>query len=186
MNDGERGKPLVVRGERAIEQEDAAGLAVVLLELLKLERHESLLTAQVFAAQREDLSAPHALAIMARRLRDHDTPAVVREALFALGIVGAEALLQQLALAPDRVTRRVYLEALTEHPEATGPVLHALKGRDPRRLAAAAEVSGLRALELAIPALEVLLRHEDEGVRAAAYRALEQIGTPTAMAILNS
>lgn len=184
MDDTEHLKPLLQRGQDAIAQEDGASLAEVVLELLALEQDENSVTSQFLATERQKLVTPDALAMLVRLLPVSDTPPLVRRALLALGSDAAEAILHQLGLAPDRVTRRAYRDALTEHPDANGPVLHALKSRAPQLLMDAAEVSGRRALELAIPGLEVLLRHEHVDVRMAAWHALEQIGTPTAMALL--
>jgi len=43
-----------------------------------------------------------------------------------------------------------------------------------------ADAAGRRALDEAVPALKILLKHHDEEVRTAAWHALEQVGTPEA------
>lgn len=184
MHDDAEIGALAERGRVAAAQSEWVALAEVLLEVVSMEQHENPLIAQRLSAERSSLATPDVLGAMASLLPDLSTPPIIRRALFALGSDAAEAILRQLGRSPDRHTRRAYLDALTAHPYANGPVLHGLNGRDVRLLVDACEVAGLRALELAIPSLEVLLRHEHEDVRAAAWHALERIGTPTAMALL--
>lgn len=184
MHDEAEIDALAARGKGAAASEDWVSLAEILLELVALEQQENPLVAQQLSAARTSLATPDALGTMARLIPDLNAPPIIRRALFALGSDAAEAILQQLRRSPDRLTRRAYLDALTAHPDSNGPVLRALNGRDIRLLVEACEVAGLRTLELAIPGLKVLLRHEHQDVRAAAWHALERIGTPTAMALL--
>jgi HEAT repeats len=170
--------PLIAQGREALDRNDLATLAETLLQLAELER-ESGDSASV-AAERRRLAPPPVLEAMAHQLPDPSTPLVVGRALRGLGAEAADAIVDAMRDAVHRPTRRAYVQALAEIPESTATILAALSGTEPRLLADVADAAGRRALNEAVPALKVLLKHHDEEVRTAAWHALEQIATPEA------
>jgi len=120
------------------------------------------------------------LEAMAHQLPDPNTPLVVGRALRGLGADAADAIVAAMRDAEHRPARRAYVQALAEIPESTETIIAALSGTEPRLLADVADAAGRRALDEAVPALKILLKHHDEEVRTAAWHALEQVGTPEA------
>lgn len=170
--------PLIAQGREALDHNDLATLAETLLRLADLER-ESGDSASV-AAERRRLAPPPVLEAMAHQLPDPNTPLVIGRALRGLGADAADAIVAAMRDAEHRPARRVYIQALAEIPESTETILAALSGTEPRLLADVADAAGRRALDEAVPALKILLKHHDEEVRTAAWHALEQVGTPEA------
>jgi hypothetical protein len=170
--------PLIAQGRDALDRNDLATLAETLLQLADLER-ESGDSASV-AAERRRLAPPQVLEAMAHQLPDQNAPLVISRALRGLGAEAADAIVDAMRDATHRPARRAYIQALAEIPQSTETIVTALSGTEPQLLADVAEAAGRRALDEAVPALKVLLKHHDQEVRTAAWHALEQIATPEA------
>jgi hypothetical protein len=170
--------PILERGRAAVDAHDDATLAEVLLELSSLDVSPA--DAVSVRAERRRLAPPRVLEAMARRLTEPTTPAVVAKALATFGAEAADAIVEVLRDAPHRAARRTYINALAEMPEAEATILAALTGSDAQVVVDVAEVAGRRMLFSAVPTLARLLKHHDEAVRAAAWRALEQLDSPDA------
>ena len=103
------------------------------------------------------------------------------DVLARTGEDGADALIEQVATAPSREERAVYLDALRRLPAAIPTLIHQLG--DPRWHVArhAATLLGeMQAAEAERP-LGMLLNHDDERVRHAAVGSLMRLGTQKSM-----
>jgi HEAT repeat protein len=103
------------------------------------------------------------------------------DVLARAGEDGADALIEQIATAPSREERAVYLDALRRLPAAIPTLIHQLG--DPRWHVArhAATLLGeMQAAEAERP-LGMLLNHDDERVRHAAVGSLMRLGTQKSM-----
>ena len=170
--------PILERGRAAVDANDEATLAEVLLELSTLD--VSAADAVSVRAERRRLAPPRVLEAMARRLTEPMSPAVIAKALTTFGAEGADAIVEVMRDAHHRAARRTYIAALAEMPDAEGTILAALTGSDPQVVSDVAEAAGRRMMFTAVPTLARLLKHHEEVVRTAAWRALEQIDTPDA------
>lgn len=170
--------PLIARGREALDRRDLATLAETLLQLAALERDTG--DSVSVAAERRRLAPPSVLEAMAHQLPNPNMPPVIGRALRGLGAAAADAIVDAMRDAEHRPARRAYINALAEIPDSSETILAALSGTEPRVVADVAEAAGRRALDEAVPALKVLLKHHDEEVRTAAWHALEQIATPAA------
>lgn len=170
--------PLIAQGRDALDRRDLATLAETLLKLAALERDTG--DSVSVAAERRRLAPPSVLEAMAHQLPDPTTPLVIGRALRGLGAAAADAIVDAMRDAENRPARRAYIQALAEIPDSSDTIIAALSSTEPRLLADVAEAAGRRALAEAVPALKGLLKHHDEEVRTAAWRALEQIATPEA------
>jgi HEAT repeat protein len=135
----------------------------------------------VFTVKR--LSTPAVLQAVIAELVNHPE----RRADDILGVLartgeeGADALIEQIATAPSRAERAVYLDALARLPAAI-PTLIQLLG-DPRWHVArhAATLLGeMQAADAERP-LGMLANHDDERVRHAAIGSLMRLGTAKSM-----
>ncbi len=170
--------PILERGRLAADANDEVTLAAVLLELALLDVSSA--DAVSVRAERRRLAPPRVLESMARRLTEPTAPAVIVKALMTFGAEAADAIVEVMRDVNHRTARRTFIEALTEIPDAEGTILAALTGSDPQVVSDVIEVVGRRRLVSAIPTLARLLKHHDETVRAAAWRALEELDTPDA------
>jgi|CXWL01.1.fsa_nt_gi hypothetical protein len=175
-------QPIVERGRQALEANDDATLAEVLLELGMLDVSAG--DAVSVRAERRRLAPPRVLEGMARSLPDPTAPVVIGRALKTLGADAADAIVEAMRDATNRVARRAYAAALSDIPEADETILAGLTGSNPQVVSDLADVAGRRAMARAVPILARLLKHHDEEVRTAAWHALEQIGTPDAQRAL--
>lgn len=171
-------QPIVERGRAALEANDDAGLAEVLLELGALDVSAG--DAVSVRAERRRLAPPRVLEVMARSLPDPTAPTVIWRALKEMGADAADAIVEAMRDAKSRVARRTYAVALSEIPEAEETILAGLTGSDSQVVSDLADVAGRRAMATAVPTLAKLLKHHEEEVRTAAWHALDQIGTPEA------
>lgn len=172
--------PLLLTAKRALEAHDFAEVASVLLQLRELEEKSDDATRAIIARERRRTVPTDQLDRMVRLLPKADTPPIVLRALYAIGRDGVDVMIEALNGAAGRPERRAYIEALSGAPDAEVPILTALSSHRPDLVAAAAEVSGRRRMEPAIPQLGTLLKHAEEEVRTAAWHALDRIGTPAA------
>ncbi len=174
--------PILEAGAKAVEARDWPRVAQVVLDLQKLDRASDDATRAIISRERRRVAPPHVIDSLVRELPRPPVPPVILAAVHALGDDGASALVEALNGAPGRMERRAYIDALVSAPDATEALVTALGSHRPDLVAGAAEAVGLRRMEGAVPTLTNLLRHAEETVRTAAYRALEEIGTPGAKA----
>ncbi|MEO5826968.1 MAG: HEAT repeat domain-containing protein [Gemmatimonadales bacterium] len=174
--------PLLHAGAAAVEARDWPKVAQVVLDLQQLDAASDDATRTIIARERRRVAPPHVIDSLVRELPRPPVPPEILPAIHALGNEGATALVEALNGAPGRAERRAYIDALVAAPQATDALVTALGSHRPDLVAGAAEVAGLRRMERAVPALTGLLRHAEATVRTAAYRALEEIATPEAMA----
>lgn len=176
--------PMLHAGAAAVEARDWPKVAQVVLDLQQLDVASDEASRTIIARERRRVAPPHIIDCLVRELPRAQVSPVMLAAIHALGSEGAAALVEALNGAPGRAERRAYIDALVEAPGATDSIITALGSHRPDLVAGAAEVAGLRRMEVAVPALGGLLRHAEESVRTGAYHALEQIATPDAMAAL--
>lgn len=173
--------PILRDGEAAAETEDFERLARAVLELQGVAENQDEAGRAIVARERRRLVPPETVLTMAQLLPRAETSPVIGKALMALGTDGVEALMEALAMASSSFERRVYVDALTAAPDANEAIIAALGSTRADLLRNAAEIAGRRRIEGAVGPLTLLLRDGDEGVREAAWRALERIGTREAL-----
>lgn len=176
--------PLLDLCDEAAQAWDWARLAEGVLELHELEQASDAGTRSIILQERRRVIP---LDIMRRFICTLPTVGVgspIARAISCLGWDGVETLLELLSEGPSRAERRVFIEALIAARDADELLLRALNTTAPVLLADITEVVGRRRMERAIPQLIKRLHNADEKVRAATWRALEQIGTPGALAAL--
>lgn len=176
--------PMLHAGSAAVEARDWPRIAQVVLDLQQLDAASDDATRTIIARERRRIAPPHIIDSLVRELPRPPVQPEILAAIHALGNEGATALVEALDGAPGRAERRAYIDALVSAPHATDALVTALGSHRPDLVAGAAVVVGLRRMESAVPALTALLRHAEEVVRTAAYRALEEIATPDAKAAL--
>jgi hypothetical protein len=176
--------PLLDRGTAAAARKDWSELADVLQGLHSLERIAEDAVRTIIVRERRRVVPSAVLEELVRQLPVVGAGSRIGQALSNLGTESAEAIFEVLAEGPARADRRAYLEVLTELDGAEAVLVANLASTDPEILRDAADVVGRRRITRAVPALAALLRHHNEEARAAAWHALEAIGTPDAMAAL--
>lgn len=176
--------PLLQEGFAAVEAQEWERTAEVLLSLRALEDASDTAARTIIARERRRVAPTHILDLMVRLLPRHETPAVIKRALFSLGQDGAHALVEALNGAPGRAERRVYIEILAVAPDAEDAILTALMSHRTGLAHDAAEVAGRRRMERAVPQLSAMLKHSDQEIRSGAWHALEEIGSRAALEAL--
>jgi hypothetical protein len=176
--------PLLDRGTAAAARKDWDELADVLQGLHSLERIAEDAVRTIIIRERRRVVPSAVLEELVRQLPTVGAGSRIGQALSNLGIESAEAIFEVLAEGPARAERRAYLDVLSELDGAEAVLVANLSSTDPEILRDAADVIGRRRIARAVPGLAALLRHRNEEARAAAWHALEAIGTPDAMAAL--
>lgn len=177
--------PLLDRGTAAVERRDWDELADVLEGLHSLERIAEDSVRAIIMRERRRVVPSSVIEELVRRLPEVGPGSRLGQALSNLGTESAEAIFEVLADGPAARDRRAYLEVLGMLDGIEGVLVERLSSRDPELLRDAADVIGRRRITSAVRPLANLLRHGNEEVRTAAWRALEAIGTPLAMEELN-
>jgi len=172
--------PLLAEGRDAAERHEYERLATVLLELHTLEKSLDDAQRSIVLRERRRMVSRDDLNTMVRLLPKSDSSVLLARAIVSVGSDGFEAIVEALNGAEGRPERRVYVDVLTDAPEADQAVLKALSSHRPDLVAAVAEVAGRRRMPKAVPQLALLLKHSEEVVRTAAWRGLERIGTKEA------
>lgn len=173
--------PLLDRGTAAVERRDWDELADVLQGLHSLERIAEDSVRAIIMRERRRVVPSSVIEELVRQLPEVGPGSRLGQALSNLGTESAEAIFEVLADGPAARDRRAYLEVLSMLDGVEGALVERLSSRDPELLRDAADVIGRRRITSAVKALANLLRHGNEEVRTAAWRALEAIGTPLAM-----
>jgi HEAT repeat protein len=175
--------------EAAAAAEEAArtGMTAVVSDIFhRIVQHErdaqdtEMKRAFVFTVKRLS-TQPLLKAVISELVSDAERRDAALAVLARTGDDGADALVEEIANAPSREARAVYLDALKRLPAAV-PTLIQLLG-DPRWNAArnaAALLGEIQAAEAERP-LGMLLNHDDERVRHAAIGSLMRLGTPKSM-----
>ncbi len=177
--------PLLHRGAAAAGRSDWEGLMTVMQALDTLVATSDDATRMIVAQEQRRMVPPATLDEMVRQLPDAGLGSVVARAIIATGRRGADALLEALADRPTRIAHRVYLETLIQTRDADGLLLGMLTTNATEQLCDVLTVIGRRGMADAVPEVSGLLRHPQADVRTAAWRALEQIGTPETLAALH-
>lgn len=176
--------PMLHQGTDAAQRSDWEGLVAVMAQLDELMARSDEATRSIILQERRRMVPPSVLGQMVRQLPNAGLGSPVARAVIAAGRNGADALLEALADQPTRFAHRVYMEALVEAHDADQLLLRMLNTKSTAMLRDVIDVIGRRAMVAAVPELARLLRHADADVRTTAWHALEQIGTPEALAAL--
>lgn len=176
--------PLLKAGTAAVARWDWAAIADVMLGMHALEERAAEGERWAITQERHRVISPDVLKRLASHLPEVGPGSPLVRALTATGRDAVEAILELLMEQPGRQARHAYLEALTLARDAEPALLEALQATPAAFLADVIEVIGRRRVERAIPALARFRQHDSGDVRAAAMRALEQIGTPDAIRAL--
>lgn len=176
--------PLLERCGTAAAAWDWASLADAVMELHALEVASDAGTRSILLQERRRVIPTDTLRRFICTLPAVAVGSPIARAISCLGWDGVETLLEILADGPSRAERRVFIEALIAARDADELLLRALNTTAPLLLSDITEVIGRRRMERAVPQLVKRLHHDDQNVRAATWRALEQIGTREALAAL--
>jgi hypothetical protein len=178
-------EPLIEAGMAAATRWDWDGIAAMLLQLHALEEHANDAERWIIAQERHRVVSPSMLQRMVRELPTLSPGAPLSRGIASLGGEAVEAILEALADDPSRQGRHSYIAALESIANADAALLEALTASvQTNVLRDVIAVVGRRRIEGAIPTLAALRHNGDERVRTAALRALENIGTPAAIAAL--
>ncbi len=176
--------PILRDAGEAVVSHDFERLSRLLLELIAMGDRADDATRMILARERRRVTPQSTVGAMVRLLPRPDISPVIPKAVLALGRDGVEALLEAMRGTPNGVERRTYIEALSVARDADEAILASLGSAQADLVRDAAEVAGRRRMDSAIQPLGHLLKHNDEGVRTAAWQALEAIGTNEALAAL--
>ncbi len=176
--------PLLDEGRAAAARYDWGRTAEVLLGLAELAARGDGGTRAIILRERRRIFPESVLQHLAREAAAAGPGSVIARSLDTLGTDGTDAILELLAARPSRAQHRQYLDLLTGMPGAEPSLVQALSSHRDQLVRDAAEVIGRRRVEQAVPVLGSLLRHGNEEIRTAAWRALENIGTAEAMAMI--
>lgn len=178
-------EPLIDAGMAAARRWDWDGLAAMLCELHALEATANDAERWIIAQERHRVVTPEVMLGIVRELPSLGPGASLSRAVTTLGRDAVEAILEVLADKPSRQARHTYVTTLESIGQADEALLEALSPTTPAVvLCDVIEVVGRRRVERAVPMLVTLRHHGEEGVRTAALRALEHIGTAEAIAAL--
>ena len=176
--------PLIEEAHKAVDRADWLRVAELLIDMEKVAVEGGPATEQIVTRERRRLLPVSAIEHLVGELPTSGASTLVMEALSTLGRDGADALFELLAEQPSRERQRLYLQALESLHGADDAIIAALASDQDDMARSAAIVAGRRRMERAIPVLGALLKHHDAQVRAATWRALEDIGTAEAMRML--
>jgi hypothetical protein len=176
--------PLLTACRDAVDRKDWHELATALLGLNRLEQALGEGGKATVAHARRRVTSTAALANLVRLVAQEGRHSVAAQALILLRRDGADAIIDALAEPLSRSDRRVLLDLLARLDDVDEVVIGQLQSHLPDLARDMAEVAGRRRIEAAVAPLAVLLRHREEAVRTASWRALEEIGTPAALAVL--
>jgi hypothetical protein len=180
----ERIDPILDAARDAVARADWQQVAEQLLELESVARDSDDATRTIIDRERRRILPPQALARMLGQIPSLGASSMLRQALDSLGTAGAETILELLAEEPSRARQRLYVDVLSEMRHAEPTIIAGLGSRQDAVVRDAASVVGRRRMEAAVPILGTLLRHPNEEIRTAAWRALEDIGTAAAMDLI--
>lgn len=176
--------PLLTACRDAVDRKDWHELATALLGLNRLEQALGEGGKATVAHARRRVTSTAALANLVRLVAQEGRHSVAAQALILLGRDGADAIIDALAEPLSRSDRRVLLDLLARLDDVDEVIIGQLQSHLPDLARDMAEVAGRRRIEAAVAPLAMLLRHREEAVRTASWRALEEIGTPAALAVL--
>lgn len=176
--------PVLEAAHKAVARADWPRAAELLLELDALTRDSDDATRAIVSRERQRLLPIGAIERLVSELPATGASSVEMRALGTLGPAGAEAVLELLAEEPARARQRLYLDVLVGMRGIDDALIAALGSGNDAVARDAATVVGRRRLERAVPVLGALLKHHHEQVRTAAWRALEDIGTAEATALI--
>ncbi len=178
--------PLLASAQQAHAARDFPALARAVLGIRQLEAAGDDERRAMVANERRRYATVDVLDEMVRLLTEPTTPAVVEQAVLAVGRDGTEALLRALNGAGGPHDRRVYIELLVRVRAGDDAIQGSLTSARAALVRDVTEVAGRRHMAQAVPALTQLLRHREPEVRTAAWHALEQIGTREAVEALTA
>lgn len=176
--------PVLDAARQAVARTDWVKASELLLELDAIATGSDDATRSIVARERQRLLSVSDIELLAAEVPTRGASSVEMQALTTLGRDGAEALFELLADRPSRDRQRLYLDVLARMRDVDDILVTALGSKHDAVAGGAATVIGRRRLERAVPVLGALLKHHDEEVRTAAWRALEDIGTAEARELL--
>lgn len=176
--------PLIDAARTASARADWLRVAELLVELDQVAQEGDSATEAIVSRERQRLMPITAIEHLVGELPSAGASSVVMQALVTLGRDGADAIFELLAMEPPRARHRLYLQVLEAIRGGDDAIISALGSEQDTVARDAATVVGRRRMERAVPVLGALLRHHAEEVRTAAWRALEDIGSPEAMALI--
>lgn len=176
--------PILDAARAAVDRADWLEVARLLVELDQVVPPDDQATRAILARERRRVFPKLAIEHLMVELPTDEQSSVVMAAIDTLGNKGAEAVFELLADQPTRARHKLYLDVLTRMQHAEQAIIQALSSEDDGTARDAAVVVGRRGMAKAVPVLGALLRHANAEVRTAAWRSLEDIGTPEAMELL--
>lgn len=177
--------PLLVSVREAVARKDWHSLAGALLGLRGLADDADEATRSIIARERRRALPQQALTGLVKLLAAEGRSTGIEAAVGSLGFDGATTIVDRLGEASARSERRLLVDALCRIEGIDELIIRQLGSANPALVVDIAAVAGNRRMEAAIPALSRQLNHTDESVRAACWRALEDIGTVAALAALS-
>jgi hypothetical protein len=173
--------PLLDEGRAAVADRDYPRLAKALLGLHEIANRGDAAVAAIITRERRRVVPAAAVETMVRLLPRVGVGSPIALSVMRLGREGAEAIADVLATDPPRADRRILLEVMTRIDRAPDVLAAALSSSRTPLVRDAVETLGRMGIAGAVPAIAALLKDADQDVRAAAWHALETIGTPEAM-----
>ncbi len=177
--------PLISEANAAVSKRDWHAIADVVIRMHALETSEQDGSRAILVRECRRVVPEMARSALARLIAAGDTPPAVVQAMRLLGQDGANALIDVIAADPTRIERRALLEVLKQIDGIDGLIVESILSPSADLARDMADLAGRRRIDAAVDNLARQLRHTDESVRTAAWRALEAIGTVEAIEALN-
>ncbi len=177
-------RTVVRAASQAVSNGDWVSLDAAIVQLEEIAASSGKHLRPIITDERNRLFTPSVLADLVREMATDGATSPAGRALARTGEPGIQTVIERLATGPARAARRACMDWLVSSPDATPALFHALSQPGTTLLRDVAEVVGRRGSDGAVGLLAPLLSHDNEEVRAAAWRALEDIGTPAAIAAL--
>lgn len=177
--------PLINEAHDAVSKRDWFAIADVVIRMHALETSDHDGSRAILNRECRRVVPEMARGGLVRLIAAGDPPAQVVEAVRLLGHDGANALIDAIAADPTRTERRALLDVLNRIDGIDGLIIDAILSPSAGLARDMADLAGRRRIDKAVDHLSRQLRHTDESVRTAAWRALEEIGTVEALEALN-
>lgn len=177
--------PLINEAHAAVSRRDWFAIADVVIRMHALETSDQDGSRAILMRECRRVVPEMARAAIARLIATGGTPPTVVEAMRLLGQDGANALIDAIAADPIRTERRALLGVLARIDGIDTLIVDTILSPSADLARDMADLAGRRRIDKAVDNLARQLRHGDESVRTAAWRALEEIGTVEALEALN-
>ncbi|HET9066177.1 MAG TPA: HEAT repeat domain-containing protein [Gemmatimonadales bacterium] len=177
--------PLIAEAHAAVSKRDWFAIAEVVIRMHALETADHDGSRAILVRECRRVVPEMARAGLVRLIAAGGAPPTIVEAVRLLGHDGANALIDAIAADPTRTERRALLEVLGRIEGIDGLIIDSILSPSADLARDMADLAGRRRIDAAVDNLTRQLRHPDESVRTAAWRALEGIGTVEAIEALN-